>query len=333
MNFPIEVESIIEIVLKRIIYFIIFFSAVFLVVSINGATKTKSKRTPDAATVLEQGREAFLNYDFEEAADLFEQYRALKKKAKQEPGEEFELMESQLEIATGAFDRVQKIVIIDSIGVSRNDFFKSYKLADSAGKIGIKNSLGISSDDSSQEVGFISENKDYAIWPAEDSEGGLILKEGRKLLDGTWETIDALNGSFEKNGDYAFPFMSGDGQTLYFSNNGLESMGGYDLFVVQKQPITGDCLQPLNLGMPFNSPFDDFMMAVDEETGLGWWATDRNDPGGDLTIYVFLLDEVRKNYPSDTPNLKDLAKISDYKATQDSTQLADYRKILRNLPK
>lgn len=301
-------------VLRKIFYTI---SALLLAFACSlplNAAKAKAKK-PDAAEILQKARQAFLNYEFEEAAELYEEYSEAKSKAKQPLDEEFEIWETRLNTASNAFDRVQKIVIVDSIPMPRASFFKALKLLPSAGSVNVASNLKIPDDLKSNELAFISEDKDYVVVPQPDSEGDLRLMESRKLLDGSWETSDFFQGDIDLVGDYAFPFMSGDGQTFYFANNGPDSMGGFDIFVAQKEPITGETRQPLNLGMPFNSPFDDFLMAVDEENGLGWWATDRNSPGGDVVVYVYLLDEIRKNYPSDTPDLADFAKITDYKAT------------------
>lgn len=297
--------------------------------AIYGAKAKKTTTTPEQ--LLNQANEAFHNYEFEKASELLEQYQTLKKKAKQAPDEEYEMLDRQLEIAERAFDRVQKIVVIDSINMPRETFFKAYNLAQSAGKLGLPSDFKLKGVNTEGEVSFLNEDRDYLITAIPDQEGYLQLIENHKLLDGSWHSSDILEGEIEKTGDYNYPFLSGDGQTLYFANNGEESMGGYDLFVVQKAPITGEILQPLNLGMPFNSPYDDFMMAIDEENGVGWWATDRNSPGGDVTIYVYILDDIRKNYPSDTENLEEKARIINYKDTWEEGNEKTYGEILKKI--
>lgn len=313
--------------MERFLRILLCISAILIYTDTLIEAKTVSKKV-DADEVLQKGREAFLNYDFEEASDLYEQYRALKLKSKQELHEDFEIWEEELSIASNAFERVQKIVIIDSISVAANKFYNSYKLTGSAGKVGMTSVFNVPGNEKNKEIGFISEDEDYLIFPQKNSEGYLRLSEARALLDGSWETGETLIGNFEKTGDYIFPFMSGDGQTLYFSNNGEDTMGGYDLFVAQKDPFTGEYLQPLNLGMPFNSPYDDLLMAIDEENGLGWWATNRNNFEDKITIFVYLIDDIRKNYPYDTENLSDYAKIMDYKATWEEGKDKEYEEKL-----
>ncbi|MFR3186749.1 MAG: hypothetical protein ACLTOV_01045 [Phocaeicola sp.] len=41
------------------------------------------------------------------------------------------------------------------------------------------------------------------------------------------------------------------------------------------------------MGMPFNSPYNDYMYALDDFNNLGWFATDRFQPEGKVCIYVF----------------------------------------------
>lgn len=296
-------------------------------------SKAKAKTVqPEAGEVLQRARKAFLEYDFDTASDLYDDYRNIREKAKQPVSQDLEIWEKELEVASNAFDRVQKIEVIDTIMMPAETFFEAYRLAQSSGKIGPSESLISSLKTGSEEMGYINETEDYAIIPIVGEAGELRLTENILLLDGTWETHEALAGDFDKSGDYAYPFMMGDGQTLYFANNGEESMGGYDIFVAQREPITGEYLQPLNIGMPFNSPYDDYMLAIDEENGIGWWATNRDSNGEFVTIFVYLVDDTRVNYPSDTDDLEKLAKITDYRLTQEEGREEIYKVKLASIP-
>ena len=317
--------------LKRPISIIVLILSFLCGVEISVAQKKAVKKNTNPAEILNRGTEAYLNYDFEEAADLMDEYRTLKNKSRQPLGEEYERLETQIQIAENAFDRVQKIIILDSINMPREDFFKAIKLRESAGSIVTPSQSKIKGIEMSQEPGFLSEEGDYYIGAFPDGLGELRLRENRRLLDGSWEAEEMLQGDFEIQGNYNYPFLGGDGQTFYYANDGEDSMGGYDIFVVQKEPITGAYLQPLNLGMPFNSPYDDFMMAIDEETGVGWWATDRNSPGEDVTIYVYLLEEIRRNYAPDTEGLEEFAKISNYKKTWEEEKEKEYQDKLKEI--
>ena len=85
-------------------------------------------------------------------------------------------------------------------------------------------------------------------------------------------------------------------------------------------------LEPVNLGMPYNSPFNDYMMAIDEYTGVGWFASDRNRIPGKVTGYVFVPSEMRVNVDADDPALRARALLSPIAATQEEG--VDYSHLL-----
>jgi hypothetical protein len=79
-----------------------------------------------------------------------------------------------------------------------------------------------------------------------------------------------------------------DGLTLYFASTGHQSLGGYDLYVTRYNLATDSYLTPNQLNMPFNSPFNDYLIAIDEEKGIGWFASDRFQPADSVCIYTFV---------------------------------------------
>ena len=93
-------------------------------------------------------------------------------------------------------------------------------------------------------------------------------------------------------------------------------------------------MSPLNVGMPYNSPYNDFMLAIDEENGVGWWATDRHTPSNgidewNVTIYVFIPNMIRVNRNIDDPNIVNYAKVDNYKSTWEEG--ADYSELLNTI--
>lgn len=293
------------------------------------ALKSNPKFEKNPLSDLLKGRIAFFNYDFEEASDLFSKYLKGTEKAKQHPENFFEDWERELQIAEGMIERVQNITIIDSISVPAINFFEYYKLAPSAGKILSPENVPIDGLSEKIDVAYMSEGEDYMIVSVLGENGNYTLQETSRLLGKGWQNPSLLPSTINGNFSVSYPFMMPDGSTLYFAADGDDSIGGYDIFVAQRDAVTDEYLQPLNIGMPFNSPFNDYMMAYDEDTGVGWWATDRNSIPGNVTIYVFVIDDIRKNYGFDEENIEDLAKIKNYRNTQ-SPEMQDYYAELRN---
>lgn len=103
-----------------------------------------------------------------------------------------------------------------------------------------------------------------------------------------------------------------DGITLYYASRGAESLGGYDIFVTRYNTNTDTYLRPENIGMPFNSPANDYMYVVDEYANLGWFASDRHQPEGRVCIYVFIPNLSKQVYSyeqTDHERLRSLAAL------------------------
>ncbi len=168
------------------------------------------------------------------------------------------------------------------------------------------------------------ETRTSMTWAAPDSLENYVLVSSNQLFDGSWEKPSPLPGALSDSGDSNFPFFMSDGVTLYYANDGDESIGGYDIFISRKGE--DGFLQPQNIGMPYNSPYDDYMLAIDEVTGVGWWATDRNRIGDMITIYKFIPSDLRNNYPVDEEGLAAKAMITDYRSTWEEGK--DYSDLL-----
>lgn len=283
------------------------------------------------AANLYLGRLAFLKYDFDEARDFYAEFRKHREKAGLVPGETVEELEAQLASAENSLNRVERIAVIDSIAVPTEEFFKAYRLPHSAGRLLTPDEMPLEEHRGGAVVAFANEGNDFMMWGEPDSVGNVRLVESIRLTDGRWQEPVATPDFLNKGGYADYPFMMPDGVTLYYATDGNDSMGGYDIFVVTRDPQTGEYLQPQNLGMPFNSPNDDFMLAIDEENGVGWWATDRNLLGDKLTIYVFQVNEMRKNYDPDDEDILAKAKLTDYRSTQDPTKKEEYEALLQTI--
>jgi len=106
---------------------------------------------------------------------------------------------------------------------------------------------------------------------------------------GEWGDPENLGSTINTEYDERTVFMHPDGKTLYFSSQGHNSMGGYDLF----KSIYNDSLktwsEPLNLGYPVNSPDDDIDFVVSASGKHAYYATIRPDGFGEKDIYRITL--------------------------------------------
>ena len=287
-------------------------------------TIAESKSIPDASKHL--AMIAFNNYEFEDALDYIENYQESLAKAKKEVPQEFESFISRAVNAQNMLDRVENIQIIDSINVDAETFFKFYKFSRECGSLNSSDILPKEFEAAPYSVVYQPESKAQMLWATFNADSVETLVASSILSDDTWEQPQELDEVIN-TGNSNYPYMMPDGITLYFANDGENSIGGYDIFFSRKDE--DGFLQPQNMGMPYNSLHNDYMLVIDEMTGLGWWATDRNQIDEQVTIYTFIPNEIRVNYPTETPNLINLAKVNAISDTW--VENCDYTKILDKL--
>lgn len=301
---------------------------IIMLLCLSAPCLTASTQTADE--LLAQGREAFMDYRFGEAARLYGQAKAKAKRTDEFYADKHEQYQRQLDQARGYLERVERIEIIDSIAVPRNEFFKAYRLPASAGRLGGPEAVPRALRDSREpDYVFTNERGNYKLWAEPDSTGFARLTETSLLTDGSWSEPTALDDELGEGGDAAYPFMMADGTTLYYAANGDNTLGGYDIMVATRDAADGTFMQPSNLGFPYNSPYDDYLLAIDELNGVGWWATDRNQLDELITVYVFIPRDIRVNYDSDRDDIISLARIGDYGATMNDD--SDYTALLQTI--
>ncbi|KGE87673.1 hypothetical protein IX84_14155 [Phaeodactylibacter xiamenensis] len=120
--------------------------------------------------------------------------------------------------------------------------------------------------------------------------GGTDLYVCERQADGSWGEAVNLGAGINSKLDEEAPFITNDGQTLYFSSNGHPGMGDQDIFMSWKDK-DGEWSVPINLGPPVNSAFRElgFFLTADGQTG--YFASDRPEEStGGLDIFRFRLD-------------------------------------------
>src|SRR5690606_28227283 len=80
-----------------------------------------------------------------------------------------------------------------------------------------------------------------------------------------------------------FPFISLNND-LYFASDGRPGLGGLDIYVT-KLDAYGTVGDIYNIGEPVNSSDDDFTFIIDDNTGMGFFASNRAGGMGNDDIY------------------------------------------------
>ena len=213
------------------------------------------------------------------------------------------------------YKRVEKVIFVDSVVVAKEKLMSAYRIGKECGEVGMTQHM-LGANTSAEGTAYRTEMRDKIYYSDVDGYGKMQLYMCYKML-GDWSKAIMLNGLPE--GDNNYPFMMADGVTIYFANNNPSGMGGYDIYVTRYNSETDRYLMAENLGMPFNSAANDYLMVIDEVNNLGWFATDRNQPEGMACVYTFIPSETKQYYKygeDDFGTIRNAAQIHSIVDTQ-----------------
>lgn len=124
--------------------------------------------------------------------------------------------------------------------------------------------------------------------------GGLDIYQSSLNEDGEWSEPVNLGKPVNTPYHEHTPFLSGDGQILFFSSTGHPGMGGYDIFYSRKK-ADNTWSEPQNIGYPVNTTDDDIHFTPGSLPGtdplrLGYMSR-FEAPGQTIYEYEFYSDE------------------------------------------
>ena len=291
--------------MKRFLFTVIIIACCLDASAQRRRVKAKENPLPDINPV-----EAISEYRFEEAENyLVTTIQQLQKK-KQPAIREEELLETARK-GRIKLQATEQVMIIDSLVLPKTEVLNAIKISSECGSIHPLNN--IIKEDSSLCSYFQNQLGDKRIYSQPDKKGSLRLVESL-LIANEWSAPTPLKGfDEEENDNFNFPFMLTDGVTMYFAAENAESIGGYDIYMTRYDADEQKFLVPDNIGMPFNSPANDYLYVIDEFNNLGYFVSDRNQPADSVCLYTFIPNDKRSIYNIDElgeEKLRSLAKIN-----------------------
>ena len=125
-----------------------------------------------------------------------------------------------------------------------------------------------------------------------EASGRLELFYITKTSPDDWSKPKLIQSLSEEVADKCFPYFDTPSQTLYFSSNGFNAMGGFDLFKTTFDPIANSIGTVTNLDFPFSSVEDDFyFIPMDSLNQMATFASTRNSARGKIEIFEIKLEE------------------------------------------
>ena len=230
-------------------------------------------------SLLIEGDRLHRQYRFEEAMDLY-----ARASAQTTDADTIRLLRDRMDRSQNALnmtDFCADPVVVARERFSRKDFFLFYPLKNQTWRLP-PHSLDPSTDGFPT---FAPRGGQSLCFSAPDATGSRNLYVSSS--DGSVWSYPALMGeSLLSPGNEVFPILSEDGKTLTFSSDGLHGMGGYDLFRSTWNEETGAWGEPVNLGFPFSSPGDDFLLVDSPDGRYTLFASNRDCAPDSVYIYV-----------------------------------------------
>jgi outer membrane protein OmpA-like peptidoglycan-associated protein/tetratricopeptide (TPR) repeat protein len=115
--------------------------------------------------------------------------------------------------------------------------------------------------------------------------GGLDIYMAQREGKNDWSEPRNLGPRINTPFNEDAPYFHPDGRTLYYSSNGPNSLGGFDIFVTEYDSAGGDFMLPLNMGSPINSPDDEIYFVLSADGLHGYYTSGKEGGFGEKDIY------------------------------------------------
>lgn len=179
-------------------------------------------------------------------------------------------------------DNIEDYGDIFQVNVKNGKYSKPVKMGEIVNSKDFESSASISADGNTL---FFSSNRKGGL-------GGKDIWMTRKLPNGEWALPQNLGPNINTEYDEDFPNLFYDGKTLYFSSNGRNSIGGYDLFKSEWNEESNEWSFAENLGYPINTCDDNMVISFTEDQRHAYVSMWREDTQGDLDIYRLTYNEL-----------------------------------------
>jgi outer membrane protein OmpA-like peptidoglycan-associated protein len=149
--------------------------------------------------------------------------------------------------------------------------------------------------------------------------GGRDIYYCKKLPNNDWSLPKNLGKVINTPYDEEAPFISADGNTLYFASRGHISMGGFDIMYSTK--VDTGWSEPQNIGYPINTPDDDVFFVTTADGNTAYYSSQKPDGIGGLDIYLINFEEKEKKNEPSIAVLKGTVKTKDTRKAPANTNI------------
>lgn len=237
-------------------------------------------KTPVASeTLLREAREAYQGYRFASARTAIEKYITAQERRRQAIPESARQLQAMIARAERMYPRAESLQIVDSIVVAKQTWLKHLEQA--GGTIRPEEGL-LGGDSLMRQASYRDALGRNWIRP---TSTGL---EWLSAVGENWEKQALNTKALGEGSELAYPFLLEDGTTLIYGRRTSQGLGGYDLYMTRLSGQGMSFLEPTLLGMPYNSPYNDYLLAYHESEDWGVLVSDRFCPADSVHLYRFI---------------------------------------------
>lgn len=303
----------------------VFFTIYILLIGIFVFPAGLQARTDIPDSLIFQGDMLHAQYDFEKALESY--------------GQALEIIESEA-------DSLRLLTLKDKMLLSENgrnmsgftyspfvvakhkfsldDFYLYYPLEDRSWREA-PNQLDSTASSLSMAT-FVPDDVQRIFFSTEDEDGirNIYMTE---YQDTIWTYPSLLNEHLVSPANEIYPMVSSDGRTLYFASEGLYGVGGYDIYMSEWSDEDNDWSMPVNMGFPYSSPADDFLLVNTDDGRYTFFASNRECSSDSVWVYVLEFDSMPVRKAIEDPwQLRELSLLdpsSDFSIPEQTEVSAD----------
>lgn len=170
--------------------------------------------------------------------------------------------------------------------------------------------------------------------------GGLDIYMSQLQENGKWGKPKNLGPKVNTGMNEESPSVSPEGKVLFFSTEGHEGIGGFDVFYTLQEENSKNWSTPVNMGLSVNTPEDDINFMVSNNGDYAYFSTTRPDTYGAEDIYKVILNPENSSgetliaslYPEKTAREKTTDKKEVLTSQTQTARISDFKdKLLRNV--
>lgn len=195
-------------------------------------------------------------------------------------------------------ENVERVLVFDSLVVRKADLLAALPLPADAGRL-----EWIDANAPEKGTRYISGFGDACYEGEATHEAQPMNLQKRLRIGEQWSEGEYLFSQEEGDSTAAtcqsYAYMLADGTTLYLAQKAEDGLGGLDIYMTTQGTDGRSFYKPENVGMPFNSTANDYLMIINEEAGVGYFASDRGQAEDSVCVYYFQPNTMHATYPTE----------------------------------